>query len=165
MYNPLPLLSAELLRAKIGSGKRFFVRQTYLRGRETGIKAAFLFRGYETTEEDLARQHIKKIAHDGNAFLYDTQKGDDAKKLFIAARQPDGYRIYYAGRQTLEWKPPVQYQNKMKQFIMREHPGWRTKKGGDKIQIGLYEEFGTLFLKFSFEGEDDNVALETIEQL
>ena len=163
MYNPLPLLTEALLQGMIDAGKRYFVRQTYFRGKESRLKAAFLFRGYEEGEKELAELHLRRIGSDPHAFLYDTMLAGHREKLVIAARQPFGYKIYYAGKKGIDWKPPPEYQEKMKHYIRKHHPGWRTVKDGEQIQIGLYEELGQLLLKFSFAGEEDTLPFDNIE--
>jgi hypothetical protein len=80
-----------------------------------------------------------------------------------AAAQPFGYRVFYAAKKGVDWKPPDVYQEKMRAYIRRHHSEWRTKKDGDKIQIGLYEEFGELFLKFSYDKEEDTISFDLIE--
>ena len=164
MYNPFPLLNEKLLKDKILAGKRYFVRQTFRRGCDGRIIAAFLFRAYEAEKKDLAEEHMKKLTKDGNAFLYDASNTLHYEKLRVAARQPFGYNIFYAGKKGLDWKPPIQYQNKMRNYIRRNHPGWQTKPGVDKIAIELCEEFGELLLTFSFDGEDDKILFEEIEK-
>ena len=164
MYNPFPLLNERLLNDKIKEGKRYFVRQFYRRGMQQRMKAAFLFRAYEAEEMEMAEKHMETLKHDKTAFLYDTTNPEHLEKLHIAAKQPFGYKIYYAGKKGIDWNPPREYQFKMKDYIRTNHPGWKTEKGGDKVQIGLYEEFGELFLKFSFEGEDDKIPFEEIEK-
>jgi hypothetical protein len=52
----------------------------------------------------------------------------------------------------------------MRRYIFRHHPAWRPLKAGDKIEIGLYEEFGQLFLKFSYDGENDTIPFDLIEK-
>lgn len=164
MYNPFPLLTPGLLRDQLARGKGYFVRQTFLRGYEGRLKAAFLFRGYLLEEKELAERHFAAIGPDPNAFLYDVSVPAHVERLEIAAGQPFGYKVFYAAKKGVEWKPPESYQEKMKAYIRRHHPGWRTKKEGDKIQIGLYEEFGELFLKFSYEEEHDTIPFDLIEK-
>jgi hypothetical protein len=164
MYNPFPLLTPGLLKDQMARGKSLFVRQTFLRGYEGRLKAAFLFRGYPVEEKELAEQHLAAIGRDPNAFLYDVLVPAHVERLEIAAGQPFGYKVFYAAKKGVEWKPPESYQEKMKAYIRRHHPGWRTKKDGDKIQIGLYEEFGELFLKFSYEEEHDSIPFDLIEK-
>ena len=163
MYNPFPLMNEQLLTDKIKEGKKYFVRQTFTRGFQPRLKAAFLFRAYDTDERELAEKHLALIANDRNAFLYDINNPEHLKKLHTAAKQPIGYKVFYAGKKGLDWKPPYDYQNKMRNYIRRKHPGWKMQPGGDKIGIGLYEEFGELFLKFSFEEENDKIPFDEIE--
>ena len=163
MYNPFPLLTEPMLKIKLADGKRFFIRQTYPRGLHPEIRAAFLFRAYEEHEKEEAELHLKKIEQDPHRFLYDAVNEDHLQKLFIASRQPPGFAIYYAGKKEQDWKPPYEYQLKLKDYIRKKHPDWRPKRGGDKIQAGLYEEYGDLFLKLSFEGNDDMILFEQIE--
>jgi hypothetical protein len=165
MYNPFPLFTPDVLNGRIEHGKRYFIRQTYKRGHDLRLKAAFLLRGYEENEKDIAEKHLSKLSLDGNAFLYDALNPEHLKKLEIASRQPFGFKIFYAGKKNIEWKPPKEYQEKTRKYILRNHPNWRTKKGGDKVQVGLYEEFGELFIKLSFEDEEETVSLIEIEKI
>ena len=164
MYNPFPLLNEKILNEKIQSGRRFFIRQTYPRGLEVRLKAAFLLKGYSSIDKDLALQHLATLKKDGNAFLYDVEDPEHVKKLFTAAQQPFGYKIYYAAKKGEDWKPPQEYQMKIKVYLKQNHSNWKSKPGGEKIAVGLYEEFGKLFLKFSFDGEEDIVPIEEIEK-
>jgi len=166
MYNPLPLLTRGLLDDQIAKGKRWFVRQTFPRGMEARLIAAFLIRGYDREEKATADQHLAALKKDGNAFLYDADEPAHRDKLHIAAGQPFGYKVFYAARKGVEWKPPPQYQEKMRHYLRRHHPAWRPRKEGEnnKIQIGLFEELGQLFLKFSYAGEDDTIPFDVIEK-
>jgi hypothetical protein len=164
MYNPFPLLNEALLDAEIAKGKCLFVRQGFSRGMDAPLRAAFLLRAYIAEEKDAAEKHMAAIARDPNAFLYDAGVPEHLKKLIIAASQPIGFRIYYAAKKGMDWDPPLVYQEKMRRYLRRHHAGWRTTRGGEKIQIGLYEEFGELFLKFSYEGEHDHIPFDEIEK-
>jgi hypothetical protein len=165
MYNPFPLFTPTLLLAQMSEakGKRFFVRQTFPRGKMPELKAAFLFPGYTEEEKDLAEEHFQNLHRDPNAFFYDAKNPEHLEKLKTAARQPSGYKIYYVGKTKWEWKPPPVYQNKMKNFIQKMHPRWRTSRGKNKVMVGLYEERGELFLKFNFEEEEDKIVFDEIE--
>lgn len=164
MYNPFLLLNERLLHDKLKEGKRYFVRQYYPRGMQPRIRASFLFRAYEEEEKEVAENHFAHIKSDKTAFLYDAKNAEDLGKLEVAAKQPIGYKIFYAGKKGIDWNPPREYQFKIRDYIKTKHPSWKTQKGGDKVQVGLYEEFGELFLKFSFDGEDDNVLLDEVEK-
>jgi hypothetical protein len=172
VYNPFPILTPGLLDDQLARGKRYVVRQTYARGladrsanaRGPAPKAAFLLRAYFPEEKELAGQHLASLSGDPYAFLYDADDPEHLKKLQLAATQPAGYRIYYAAKKGIDWDPPEAYQEKMREYIRRHHPSWRTKPGGDKIQIGLFEEFGQLFLKFNFDEQEDTIPFEWIEK-
>ncbi|PWU00432.1 MAG: hypothetical protein C5B52_08935 [Bacteroidetes bacterium] len=164
MYNPFPLLNEKILADKIQEGKQFFVRQIYSRGLQKGIRASFLLRAYDSTEKALAMEHLSRIQSDPNAFLYDVTNPAHLEKLHIAAKQPFGFKIYYAGKKGVDWDPPAVYQEHMKRYIRKMHPDWRTKKGGDKIEIGLYEEYGSLFINLSYAGEEEKIPFGEIEK-
>lgn len=163
MYNPLPLLTPGLLQDELTKGKRWFIRQTYPRGMAAGLKAAFLLRSYLAEEKEIAEQHRTAIEKDRNAFLYDASLTEHLEKLKIAAKQPAGYKVFYAARKGVDWNPPGPYQQKMRHYIRSHHPAWVPQKAGEKIEIGLYEEFGQFFLKFSYDGEDDTIPFDLIE--
>ncbi|HEY4209786.1 MAG TPA: hypothetical protein VGM31_23330 [Puia sp.] len=164
MYNPFPLLTTGLLKDQVDKGKRWFVRQSFPRGMEARLKAAFLIRGYEAEEKGLAEQHLQALQTDRNAFLYDATDPGHWERLNVAAGQPFGYKVFYAAKKGVDWKPPALYQQKIRRYINQRHPNWRAQHEGGEIQVGLYEEFGELFLKFSHGHEEDMIIFETIEQ-
>jgi hypothetical protein len=182
MYNPFPLLTPGLLKDQVARGKRYFVRQSFPRGYEGRLKAAFLLRAYPVEEKEIADAHLAALTdpaglagdtaiaqdtarpRDPNAYLYDAALPEHLERLYIAAGQPFGYKVFYAAKKGLDWKPPAVYQEKMKAYIRRHHPAWRTQKDGEKISIGLHEEFGELFLTFSFDKENDKIPFDLIEQ-
>jgi len=164
MYNPLPLLTPGLLGDELTKGKRWFVRQNYPRGMTTGLKAALLIRSYPTEEKSAAETHLAVVEKDRHAFLYDAGLAEHLERLHLAAKQPTGYRVFYAARKGVDWKPPGPYQQKMRHYIRSLHPAWVPQEAGKKIEIGLYEEFGQFFLKFSYDGEDDTIPFDLIEK-
>jgi hypothetical protein len=172
MYNPFPLLTPGLLRDQVAKGKRYFVRQNFPRGYEGRLKAAFLLRAYEEIDKPTAEQHLAALTRhpaegrspDPYAFLYDVAIQDHLVRLKTAATQPFGYKIFYAAKKGVDWKPPENYREKMRHYIRSHHPDWRSAGGTDPIEIGLYEEFGELFLKFSREDEHDTIPFDLIEQ-
>lgn len=163
MFNPFPLFTKRILFSKIREGKRFFVRQTFARGLVKGQKASFLFKGYDEMEKNQAEKHLSNLVNDKNAFLYDARNKEHLERLETASLQPQGFSIFYAGTKKLEWKPSDEHMMRVRKYIGMAHPGWRTRKGGDKIEVGLYEEFGKLFLKLSFDDEEETIPFEKIE--
>lgn len=164
MYNPFPLLTPGLLKDQVAKGKRYFVRQTFLRGMDARLRAAFLLRAYDEDEKETAGQHLAVLSKDANAFLYDAALPEHLEKLQVAARQPFGFKIFYAAKKGVDWRPPAVYEEKMKRYLRRHHSDWRTTRGGEKIRIGLYEEFGELFLTFSYEEREDTLPFDDIEK-
>lgn len=170
MYNPFPLLSRGLLKDQVAGGKRYFVRQTYSRGLGPRLKAAFLLRGYLESEREMAERHMAALGRDGNAFLYDATVQEHMGRLVVAADQPFGYKVFYAAKKGVDWKPPALYAEKIRIYINRHHPDWRGRQdaGGrdaGKIEVGLYEEFGELFLKFSHGQEEETIPFHIIETI
>ena len=164
MYNPFPLLTPGLLKDQVAKGKRYFVRQTFHRGMDARLRAAFLLRAYDEDEKEIAGQHLAVLSKDANAFLYDAALPEHLEKLQVAARQPFGFKIFYAAKKGVDWRPPAVYEEKMKRYLRRHHSDWRTTRGGEKIRIGLYEEFGELFLTFSYEEREDTLPFDDIEK-
>jgi len=164
MYNPFPTLTAGLLANQLTEGKRWFVRQTFPRGMVGRITAAFLIRGYWKDEEALAIRHMARLqGKDGNAFLYDAANPEHVIKLQTAAGEPFGYKVYYAAKKGVDWKPPKKIEENIRRYISAHHPNWRAQREGGEILVGLYEEFGELFIKFKHRDEEDYFPFEVIE--
>jgi hypothetical protein len=163
MYNPFPLLTPGLLRDQVAKGKRYFVRQTFPRGYDSRLKAAFLLRAYKAIDQPSAEQHLAALSKDPHAYLYDVTIQDHLVRLKTAATQPFGYKVFYAAKKGVEWQPPEIYREKMRHYINKHHPDWRDTQGREPVEIGLYEEFGELFLKFSHRDKHDTIPFDLIE--
>ncbi len=83
-------------------------------------------------------------------------------RLKKAAKQPTGYGVFYVGRKGVQWDPPNEYEQKVRHYIRSQHPAWIPQKA--TIEVGLYEEFGQLLLKFNYKDEEDTIPLDLIEQ-
>ena len=163
MYNPFPLLTPGLLRDQVAKGKRFFVRQHFPRGHDSRLKAAFLLRAYDAIDQATAEQHLATLTGDPYAFLYDVTIQDHLVRLKTAATQPFGYKVFYAAKKGVDWNPPEAYREKIRHYINRNHSAWRGVQSREPVEIGLYEEFGELFLKFSHKDEHDTIPFDLIE--
>ncbi|HEX6180418.1 MAG TPA: hypothetical protein VFZ47_04185 [Chitinophagaceae bacterium] len=164
MYNPFPLLTETILNNRVWRGKRFFVRQSYQRGLESDVKASFLYRAYAASEKEQAETHLAYIANDPFACLYDAGNPAHLAKLQVAARQPTGYRVFYAGKEVPRWVPTRDYDFRIRRYIMSQHPRWYTQKGQSPIEVTLCEEWGELLLKLRFRNEQDIIPFEEIEK-
>lgn len=163
MYNPFPLLTEAILNNRVWRGKRYFVRQTYRRGFEPDLKASFLLRGYAAMEKEQAETHMAFIANDPFAYLYDAGNPAHFAKLQVAASQPQGYKVFYAGKEVPQWVPSKDHDFRIRRYIMNRHPGWYAKKGGNPIEVTLCEEWGQLLLKLRFRNEEEIIPFEEIE--
>ena len=163
MYNPLPLFTTRILQAELGKGKRWFIRQTYDRGMETGLKAALLIRAYPAEEKETAEAHQAAIQTDRTAFLYDAGLPEHLQRLKKAAESLRDYKVFYVGREKVDWEPPELYKQKIRHYIRSQHPGWLPQQKGEKIHVGLHEKFGELFLKFSYKKQHDTIPFDGIE--
>jgi hypothetical protein len=163
-YNPFPLLHAALLKGKISEGKRYFVRQSYPRGRQGKITlVAMLLTGYSQKEESQALEHISALGRDPCVFLYDATNPEHLSRLLTASRQLPGYPVYYAGKTGKDWDPPREYQIRLQRYVREYLPGWKPRPGGPGLKAGLFDRQGNLFVKLSFEDETVQVPLEIIE--
>ncbi len=152
-----------MLEALLQTGRRWWIRQSYPRGCEPGCKAGFLFKSYLEDDKTTLLKHQAHIQQDQYHKIYDAQQPHDRQLLQIAASQPQGYKVYYAGKKGANWSPPALYENLIKSYIRQHHPHWRPHGKKEQIQVGLVEEFGTLFLKLEFENETDQIPLNKIE--
>ena len=158
-------MNKELLEDQLKKGKRWFVRQTFPRGIKGKMVAAFLIRGYWKDEQELASQHMSALqGKDGNAFLYDAAIPAHAERLRTAAAQPFGYKIFYAAKKGVDWRPPKEIEDSVRRYINSHHANRRAQREGGEILVGLYEEFGELFIKFSHGEEEDYFPFEIIER-
>jgi hypothetical protein len=164
MYNPFSLFNLSILQAKIAGGRRYFVRQLHPPGMEPGLRGAFLIKSYEDAERNQADLHMQQIQQDNYAFLYDVLIPEQKRKLETAARQPAGFKIFYAGRKGIQWKPPLDYQTKIRTHIREQHPDWLPIRGKQPVAVVLHEEFGTLFLTFSFAKESETIPFADFEK-
>lgn len=142
-------------------GKRWFVRQSYPRGMEAGLKATLTLRSYPSEYEETAKEHLAAIARDKMTFLYDATLPYHLERLRIAAKQPEGYKTFYIGTKIIEWDPPPEYKEKVRRYIRRHHSEWADKK---KINVELHEQNGELILKFKHDNKyKDLILFDTIE--
>ena len=162
-YQPFPPLTKALLQQKIAEGKRYLVCQTFPRGMKPGSCGSLLLRAYSALEKDQAEAHLLSLSSDPNARIYDLVDPHHLKALWQAATQPAGYKVYYAGKKGAGWRPPPPFIAKIKRYLQQRHPAWKST-AYQKIQTGLHEHFGALFLIFSFKDDTDRVPLEEIDK-
>lgn len=164
MHNPLALLTTELLDSLIASGHRFFVRQSYPRGKQpldNKTKEALLITAYTDFSE--VNAHFQAVKLDSRKYVYDIQLAGEKEKLYRAASLPEGYKVFVALLAVKKWKPPILLAPKLKNYL-RVYTKWKPERGQDTL-VSLYIQFGELFLKLRYGTEEIKVPLSEIEKL
>jgi hypothetical protein len=161
MHNPFVLLTTRLLESLIKAGNHFFVRQTYKRGKnelDPLNKAAFLFTHY--TDYSRAKTHYDSLDNDPNRFLYNINEEAHYQKLFIAAGQPEGFKVYSPIVQQT-WKPTAPIATKIRNYIDQKL-NW-TPGRNDGVKADLFVQFGELFITLKYGIHEVKLPLADIE--
>ena len=145
---------------------RYFVRQSYPRGRDhfdENIKAVLLLTYYyeDDIETTRAEMHVSLLKNDPYRFLYDARHPDHRERLLKAAAQPAGYKIYI-NLLPAKWKAPAFLRDKIAQYIAEAMPEWRVNRYS-KLDITLQERFGNLYLDLHWKGRKATVQLDAID--
>jgi len=161
MYNPLALFNVPILEKLMEAGCRWWVRQYYPRGvTDDGIKQVYLLTYYNDDHE--ARVHYDIVKERKGSKLYDTENEEDKRKLYVAAHQPEGFKIYI-NQTYFEWQPPKNMEYGLKQYVTSVL-GWKTQKGGEKIKVVLTSTAGDDFLiAFRYRGMEQALSLSELE--
>lgn len=166
MYNPLKLLSVDILADLIMRNHFYFVRQSYPRGKTPYVKEAFLITPYKTW--DKANEHYIAIKYDRRKYLYNLNPADgdllsrdsDKEKLFTAARQPEKYKVFIDKLQDKRWTPPKPLHEQIHHHL--SHIGWAHMN--NKIDAKLSFDFGRLIVRFTCKQRKDEIYLDDLEK-
>jgi hypothetical protein len=163
MFNPLCLLSPELLDAFVKAGHLYFVRQAYPRAKnliDTHIKGYFLITHHKTLNN--ATEHFEAIKKDGNRYLYDWNKPTDREKIKAAAAQPEGYKIYASVvMPDVQQKAELVLKKKIKHYIDNKLK-WRPGRDAT-VDFNLYPHYGEVHVTLKLRNQQVKVALSEIE--
>jgi len=145
---------------------RYFVRQSYPRGRDHFdeiIKAVLLLTYYyeDDIETTRAEMHVSLLKNDPYRFLYDARHPNHRERLLKAAAQPAGYKIYI-NLLPAKWKAPAFLRDKIAQYIAEAMPEWRVNRYSN-LDITLQERFGNLYLDLHWKGRKATVQLDAID--
>lgn len=165
MLNPYSLLTPQLLTA-LTRQPMFFVRQEYPRGKfiydEDNTKTLLLtFYIQNDVDRERAERHMRLLKKDSSRYLYDSRNPGDLQKLFKAARQPPGFRIYINLMET-PWKASANLKLKIRHYVLDKLPFWKFCPA-DKLKITLKERYGQLHLALLWKGQHSEVHLDEIE--
>ncbi len=159
MHHPLTILSAALLSALLEEGYSFFVRQSCPVGiapADTPIREVFLITPYKDIVS--ANAHFQHIRFDRRKYIYQTSHPEEKDKLYQAAAQPAGYKIYAAQIDPEHQTPDAQLVQHVKHYIS-QYTTWPT----DHIQIEYGLQYGELYLSLKYGDEEIKVPLPAIE--
>ncbi len=163
MYNPLALLSPELIRAVIKSPK-LFVREYYNRGANCDNALSLLLTCYDkenNVEQSRALFHLKQLGDARYVRIYDSEINEDVEKLLLAAAQPSGYKIYINMLYS-KWTAPAFLRTRIHGYMQHNLPWWNYDKN-NQLHIHLKDRYGKLYLQLSWKANKAEVILEEIE--
>ncbi|RAJ02645.1 hypothetical protein LX64_03665 [Chitinophaga skermanii] len=163
MYNPLTLLTTSVLHDLIGNGHSYFIRQSYPRGKDDHDKAfrhAFLITQYSNWHDAVC--HYVAISSDPFKHCYDIAHTFEKEKLFIAASQPGGYRVFVNLLHQKSWELPRELELQVKRYI-HVRLSW-LPRNGENINMQLEVHHGELFLTLKFRLLQTTVRLADIEK-
>lgn len=157
-FNPMALLTTEVLEGLAQAGHRYFVRQSFARGAEPGIRS-LIYTHYK--DYFRAKEHLDVLAQDASRRLYNWEDSTDREKLRIAAGQPQGFRIY-ANLFRRDWEKRLSrmLREKMRRYI--NHLDWEPK-AGESIEPQFYPHFGEVYVSLQYKGREVRINFEEIE--
>ncbi|MBO9727743.1 MAG: hypothetical protein J7623_03785 [Chitinophaga sp.] len=162
MHNPLALLSGELVTALLENGFTLFVRQSYAAGRtntDIHIREVFLITPYKDIGE--ANMHFQHIRFDSRKYIYQAHHPEEIAKLYKAASQPAGYKVYASLLQQEVWQPPLIMDPAVRRYISRKTT-WRPDKE-EAVQAELFLHYGELYFTLKYGDEEIKVPLSEID--
>lgn len=164
MLNPYSILTPEILSAMLKQ-PMYFVRQEYRRGKdiyqEKNIPILLTHYPRHEVDRERAERHIRLLYKDRYRFLYDSTNPSHLEKLFKAASQPEGYRIFI-NLLPKEWKANDSLKMKISRYVRERLPCWNYSPS-DKLKVTLKERYGELFIALLWRGQQTEVLLDDIE--
>jgi hypothetical protein len=164
MLNPYSIRTPEILSAMLKQ-PMYFVRQEYRRGKEIleqkNIPILLTHYHHHEGDRERAERHIRLLYKDPCRFLYDSTNPLHQEKLFKAASQPKGYRIFI-NLLPKEWKANNNLKMKINRYVKERLPCWNYSPA-DKLKVTLKERYGELFIALLWRGRQTEVLLDDIE--
>lgn len=165
VYNPFYIWHKELLDAMIESGQKYFVRQSFPRGKvdapET-VKHVFQISEYD--ELAVANHHMQIINRvDPYAHLYDITKESEKIKLYLTVENYSEYLIY-SNTAHPHWKIKLKkYEPKIRNFI-ENRIGWKPK-GKETVIVGLHNQYGSMYITFKYGRDKARYLFDELDKL
>lgn len=162
-YNPLALLSLPLLEAMIKNGITYFVRQRFPDGLRyfpsEELVGCYILTHY--IDKGKALEHMQAINADPGKRLYTVTEDQDLADLKKASSQPGGYKILTTLLNTKKWEPPRGFEESLRKYL--RHSGYWPKRT-DELTAGPFFEFGVLFLKVKWAGNEIRVPFTNVQK-
>ena len=164
MFNPTYPFTKKVLEATVKGGSIYFVRNTYNQPFDhfnDSIKGYFIITNYKDISK--AEAHYNSISKDSNRFLYDFNNEEHKNKLYKAAAQPEGYKIY-----SVYFLPnykdliTARIKEKINKYMYRR-TNWKPGRG-ETVNLEFYIQFGALYATMSYNGQKEKVKFEDIEK-
>jgi hypothetical protein len=164
MFNPFYPFTQQVLDAFVNKGKKYFVRQTFNRGKghfDEGIKGYFIFSHYDnlTTAQD----HFGAISYDPNRFLYEWDNPEHQEKLKVAASGLKEYKVY-ANLFKPDWERGINDRIKEKVRSYVSKLGW-SPKSGEMVATSYEVRFGELYMVLKYRGRTAKVKFDEVENV
>ena len=165
MFNPYSPYEAKYLAAFKQKGVKFFVRQTYDRGKnllEENPKPAFLLTHYEQLE--MAQNHFDALGDDPGKRLYRMDTMQDVQELQRFGLPNSAERIYVAFKTPdAELRARKMLDKKLRAFIDHKLQ-WRVP-GHTTVDFSLKFIFGKIYVVLKHGGRYDERQIEEIENM
>ena len=164
MFNPFYPFTKDLRNAFIAQEKKYFVRQTFDRGKEPfceNVFGAYLISHYATLHE--AKVHFDALKHDKKRFLYVWDNTEHQERLKAAATGIIGYKIYSSTFEK-DWERHITDRMEKAIRLYVASFGWRPSRA-EGLSTDFYQTFGELYIRLKYKTREVKVKFEEIENL
>lgn len=163
MFNLLAKFDNRTLDGLLTQGHRYFVRQTFEKGREVfdiTTKAHFLICHYKDPAK--AKEHYDVLTDDPARFLYDWDAPEHQQRLRMAAEQPAGYKIF-SNTFMENWEDHItdRFRAKIRGYIDNDL-GWKPSRK-DTVRFDFFPRFGEPYATLRFKKQAVEVSFEEID--
>jgi hypothetical protein len=109
-----------------------------------------------------AQEHFDAIPRDGNRFLYDWDNPEHRKKLIVASRNPEGFKVY-ANLFEKNWEKHItnDFRYSIRRYIENKLH-WRPTRH-DTINFHIDVRYGEPYGRIQTHNLEVSVKLEEIE--
>lgn len=163
MFNPFAPFTIDLLNAFVQAGKKYFVRQTFPRGKsimEPDLKGSYLYTHYN--DAGSAQTHLSIIKDDPHRFLFDWTIEDHKLRLVKAANGMEGYKIYSSMLyDDVDKLVPQKLKSSMMAYL-KYKLNWYPSRN-DNLQFQFYPQMGELYIEMKFRNKEVRIPVSEIE--